>query len=309
MHQERDCLTLSINLTKRTPLCSQIKTFCFLVHVSQKNIVTLKEFKQILLSGYCWLFAFEAFNWHVKAKDKTPALINVLVFIQNRIPAIRAMAFVLQLKSTSLGWFTFYRVVKSKEGTFQGILVIFMVIFDSTMQKAPIKFKSCFTQGIAMQGVYPTWYSSPCNSWKIWIFYFPTTYINHWTEGAEYHLFSSPLERKEHTYSAWGTWKVHGHASRGQCSVLKEIHTVVSFRFSTAFFLTGCALGLSLYHQKELGDDLCSPQFPKYGGGCIVAKVNFWGVCETCSSWILLSTRNCHVVWWSAHQIFPLEAD
>lgn len=80
-----------------------------------------------------------------RPETKTPALINVLVFIQNRTPAITAMAFVLKLKSTSLSWFNFYRVVKSKEGIFQGILVIFTVTFDSTMQKAPIKFKSCFT--------------------------------------------------------------------------------------------------------------------------------------------------------------------
>lgn len=50
LHQEKDCLTLRVDLAKRMPQCSQSKTFCFLVHVSQKNIETPKNFNQVVLS-------------------------------------------------------------------------------------------------------------------------------------------------------------------------------------------------------------------------------------------------------------------
>lgn len=92
--------------------------------------------------------------------------------------------------------------------------------------------------------------------------------------GAEYPLAPSPLERKECTYSAWGTWKVHGHAS----SILKETHTTVSFHLFTALFLTGCALGYHHATKKSWGNDLCILQFPRHRGGCIVAKVSFWNM-------------------------------
>lgn len=116
-------------------------------------------------------------------------------------------------------------------------------------------------------------------------------------------------ERKECTYSAWGTWKVHGHAGPDQCSILKEVHTAVSFHLFTALFLTGCALGYHHATKKIWGNDLCILQFPKHSVGCIVAKVNFWGVCETCLGWVLQWTGICQVVWLSANYIFPLEAD
>lgn len=67
--------------------------------------------------------------------------------------------------------------------------------------------------------------------------------------------------RQRHMKSTWTFMR----------STLKEIHTAVSFHLSTALFLTGCVLG---YHHatKNIGwNDLCSPEFPKHEGGCIVA--------------------------------------
>lgn len=136
----------------------------------------------------------------------------------------------------------------AKGGPRQRVLVIFMVAFDTVMEKVPIKLKSCWhpiNNCIDVQEIGSYLIFATLNAWQIINSSFSATYICHWR--ALYISFSSNDSHvKEECYHVrFKKYKpVCGHANSGQYSATAgDLH----LHLFTVFFLIECVTGYHHY--------------------------------------------------------------